>query len=90
MDDIDKLEIDMLAKWIIQQGIPSQGPLIAAALLKTAGKLRDKAHKIKDHDVRHLINRYAHCYARVGMIEGAIAGGVINLLRDLVEEDKIT
>ncbi len=86
MTDLDKQEIDTLAKWIVQQGIPTQGPLLAASLLKTAEALRDKAFEVRDHEVRHLIQRYARYYELVGMIEGVTAGGVIDLLRDMLQQ----
>jgi len=90
LDDITKMEIQVLAKWIINENIPTQGPHIAARLLKVAQIMREKAqvHRQEDEDVVKLIEHYADCYQIVGMIEGITAGGVIDLLRELIEKEK--
>jgi len=88
LDDITKMEIQVLAKWIINENIPTQGPLIGAKLLKVAQIMRDKAqeHRKEDADVVKLIEHYADCYQIVGMVEGITAGGVIDLLKELIEK----
>ena len=91
LDDLTMMEIQTLARWIIQQGIPTQGPLLATSLLRTAQRLREKAVEVipeEDNDVRKLINRYADCYETIGMIEGTSAGGALDLLKELLRKDQ--